>query len=200
MHPSVKFLAFFMVTIASIAGADESIVGRLQKTGVKVHLAPKDDGLKAKPLNYLYIPQDWRYTDQSISLVREWISTLDAPITIRIPGPPDPGHDRIEKLKADFPLLTVHRASAVFLGVQCPVGPVACTVGGVVAGSSAESSGLKNGDIIVGVNETAITNFEELRFALLDFLPGDIVFIHVKRDSQDLQITVKLTSFPLPPS
>ncbi len=200
MQRSVKILAFFTITIVSIAGAEESIVERLQNTGVKVHVTPKDDDSKAKTSNYLGIPYDWKCTDQSISLVRQWISTLDTPVKIYVTGPRDPKHERIEKLKADFPLLTVHRAPAVLLGVKCPSDPFACKVDELVVGSFAESAGLKKGDIIVGVNETSITKFEELRNALFDFLPGEVVVIHVKRDSQDLNVNVKLAPFPLPPS
>ena len=200
MQRSVIVLAFFTITIASIVGAEESIVERLQNTGVKVHVTPKDDVSKSKTSNYLDIPYDWKCTDQSVSLVREWISAFDTPVNIYVAGPRDTKHVRIEKLEADFPLLTVHRAPTVFLGITCSVDPFACKVSGLVEGSCAESAGLMKSDKIIGVNAISIKTFKELRDALLDFLPGEVIVIHVKRDSQDLNVNVKLAPFPLRPT
>jgi membrane-associated protease RseP (regulator of RpoE activity) len=197
---TLKILAFFTLAIGSTAGAEESIVERLQNTGVKVHAASKNDALTSHELDWLDIPYDWKCTDQSIFLVRQWIAALDTPAAIYVAGPRDCKHERIEKLKVDFPLLTVRRASAVFLGVMCPIDPFPCKVGGFGAGSPAESAGLMKGDVITGVNETAIKNFEELRVALFEFLPEEVVVLHVRRDSQDLKVTAKLAPFPLPPA
>ena len=195
-HPAT-LLAFVAFTFTSIASADESIVERLQKSGVRIRAAPVDgDGMSKAPTG-LMIPRGWTWTDQSDLLIRELISTLDTPPILYICGPRVPGHENVDNLQKDFPNLSVKRIAGTFLGVTCRLRSVGCQVHGLVSGSPAESAGLKKGDTIVRVNEIAIVNFEMLRKAIQEFLPDEAVEIHVKRELMELKISVTLTAFPL---
>ena len=197
-HPA-KFITFAAFAFTSIASADESILDRLQNAGVRIRFARVDaDGVTSTPTG-LAIPRGWNWTDQSVLLVRELISSLDTPPTLYICGPRDSGHEKAESLKKDFPNLSIKRIAGTFLGVTYRHGPVACQVYGLIPGSPAESAGLRKGDTIVGVNDIAIANFKMLQKAIQEFLPDETVEIHVKREFKDLKFNVTLTSFPLPP-
>lgn len=59
-------------------------------------------------------------------------------------------------------------------------------------GGAAASAGLQVGDVIVQINNTAVTDTTSLSSALLAHNPGDTVAVHVYRGSQQLTINVKL--------
>ena len=199
MRYHVTLLAFVALTFTSIASADESIVERLRKTGVQIQFARVDDDGKTTAPTAIEIPHGWKWTDQAVMLVREWISTLDRPLTIYLAGPRVSEHEKVDSLKNDFPSLSVKRTSAAFLGVACIDDFVACRVHRVFPGSPAESAGLKKGDTIVGVNQKAIDNFKMLQSAMREFIPDESVEVHVKRELKDLKINVTLAAVPLPP-
>ena len=71
MRFQVMIPAFVALAFTSIANADDSIVERLQKTGVNIEFALVDDDGELTAPNAMVIPNDWRWTDQADGLVRE---------------------------------------------------------------------------------------------------------------------------------
>jgi S1-C subfamily serine protease len=70
----------------------------------------------------------------------------------------------------------------------------------VVAGGPSADAGVQNDDIIVGMNETRITNGDELSSYLEEkTLPGDTLILDIIRGTQSPKIAVRLVARP-PPS
>lgn len=59
--------------------------------------------------------------------------------------------------------------------------------------SGAETAGIKAGDIIIGVNDTAITTMDELTEAKNQFQAGDTVTLNIYRDGLSINIDVILS-------
>lgn len=70
--------------------------------------------------------------------------------------------------------------------------PVGAYVNNVVSGSCAEQAGLKQGDIITGVDDKEITTFEELVNAKNRHSAGDEMKLTVWRGGETMEITVVL--------
>jgi S1-C subfamily serine protease len=66
----------------------------------------------------------------------------------------------------------------------------------VVAGSPADMAGIKSGDIITGINGTAVASAEDLLQALRGFKPGDTVKVSIDRNGNTQKLDVTLTSPP----
>ncbi len=66
------------------------------------------------------------------------------------------------------------------------------TTSPIVPGSPAERAGLKGGDIITAVNETAIDGAHPLQDLLVQYSPGTIITLTVLRDGSLITITVEL--------
>ncbi|HLH60499.1 MAG TPA: trypsin-like peptidase domain-containing protein [Ktedonobacteraceae bacterium] len=62
----------------------------------------------------------------------------------------------------------------------------------VVSGGAAASAGLQAGDVIVGIDNTQITDTNTLGSVLATHNPGDTVAVHIYRGSQQKTINVKL--------
>ncbi len=62
----------------------------------------------------------------------------------------------------------------------------------VVSGGAAASAGLQAGDVIVGIDNTQITDTNTLGSVLANHNPGDTVAVHIYRGSQQKTINVKL--------
>ena len=62
----------------------------------------------------------------------------------------------------------------------------------VIKGSGAEKAGIKVNDIIIGINDTTISNLGELNAVKNKFKPGDTVKITVHRDGKMLDLNVTL--------
>jgi len=62
----------------------------------------------------------------------------------------------------------------------------------VISGSPAEEAGLKSGDIITAVNETAIDEAHPLQDLLVQYAPGTTITLTVLRDGASITVTVKL--------
>jgi serine protease Do len=69
----------------------------------------------------------------------------------------------------------------------------------VVAGSPAEKAGLRDGDIIVKVDNTPIDQTHPLSSVLGSFAPGDTVTITVNRDGKEEQLKATLAEFKATP-
>jgi S1-C subfamily serine protease len=75
---------------------------------------------------------------------------------------------------------------------ETPNGDAGAYVECVVSGEAADQAGIRAGDLIVGVDGTAIRSFDELRGLISSHSPGDAVTIQIERDGQDQQVQVTL--------
>jgi C-terminal processing protease CtpA/Prc len=62
----------------------------------------------------------------------------------------------------------------------------------VVKGSPAEKSGLRAGDVVTKIGDDAIEDEDDVRSAIHDRKPGDGTEFTIKRDGQEMKITVTL--------
>ncbi len=70
--------------------------------------------------------------------------------------------------------------------------PMGLYVRGVGKGSAAEEAGIRAGDIIIGINDEAVTTMDELNAIKNQFKAGDTVTLKINRDGEDLDITLTL--------
>jgi serine protease Do len=66
----------------------------------------------------------------------------------------------------------------------------------VTAGSPADKAGLKDGDVIVGIEDQTIDQEHPLDATLAGYAPGQTIHLHVIRDGKDLTIAVTLGTRP----
>jgi S1-C subfamily serine protease len=66
----------------------------------------------------------------------------------------------------------------------------------VVSGSPADQAGLREGDIIVKVNDQAIDGDHPLDATLSEYAPGDTVTIELLRDGQSTTVELQLGTRP----
>jgi uncharacterized protein (TIGR03067 family) len=85
-----------------------------------------------------------------------------------------------------------------FAGVQLALDEdtKAVTVAAPIKGSGAEKAGLKKGDVIVKVGQTAATDLDTTVKAVRDGKPGDKIDFVVKRDGKEMTITVTVGVLP----
>lgn len=85
-----------------------------------------------------------------------------------------------------------------YLGVQVDPAKVdagdGAHVGGVAKDGAASSIGLKNGDIITGVNDIPINSWTELQGTIASYNAGDKVKISYKRDGKDYTTNATLST------
>ena len=62
----------------------------------------------------------------------------------------------------------------------------------VIKGSPAETAGIKNGDIIIALNDNNIPNLERLKEMILIEEPGNTVVLKIIRDKNKMEIPVRL--------
>jgi hypothetical protein len=85
------------------------------------------------------------------------------------------------------------RGDGAFLGVGGDAhGGDGARLGHIVAGSAAERAGLRDGDVLVRVDEVAVDGFEALRRAIRAHRPGDIVRLMYLRDGRDYETSATL--------
>jgi len=65
-------------------------------------------------------------------------------------------------------------------------------IAAVQANGAAAQAGLKPGDVIVQVDNTAINSASDLTDALVNYNPGDVVTLGIVRGTQQMQVKVKL--------
>lgn len=70
--------------------------------------------------------------------------------------------------------------------------PMGLYVRGVGKGSAAEEAGIRAGDIIIGINDEAVTTMEELNAIKNQFKAGDTITLKINRDGEDLDISLTL--------
>jgi S1-C subfamily serine protease len=66
----------------------------------------------------------------------------------------------------------------------------------VISGTGAAAAGVKQGDIIVGINKTTIDSAQDVTSVLSGFKPGQIVTLHIVRGTKHLTIQVTLGHTP----
>ena len=66
----------------------------------------------------------------------------------------------------------------------------------VVSGSPADAAGIREGDIIVKVNDQAIDGDHPLDATLSEYAPGDTVALELLRDGQSTTVQLTLGTRP----
>ena len=66
----------------------------------------------------------------------------------------------------------------------------------VMKGYPADKAGLKPGDVIIKLNGKAIKGKDQLINDLLMYNPGDVITLTIERDKKDVDVMVKLTTWP----
>lgn len=67
-------------------------------------------------------------------------------------------------------------------------------------GEAAENAGLKRTDVILSINEHAITSLEELRLLIAQMAPGSVARLKIARDGKERTINVTLDRFDEKPN
>lgn len=70
--------------------------------------------------------------------------------------------------------------------------PMGIYVRGLAEGGAAEMAGIKVGDVIIGINDEAVTSMDELNAVKNQFKAGDTVTLKISRDGEDIDIEVVL--------
>lgn len=83
-----------------------------------------------------------------------------------------------------------------YLGIQLRAATDGVEVANIVAGSGADKAGLKNGDVIVKVNEQRVVDPGELTAEIQKHKVGDKVTVHYRRDGKYLDAEVLLAAMP----
>ena len=87
---------------------------------------------------------------------------------------PHVSHAAASRLERTVPGLRIRLRGPAFLGVSgMTAHPLGCVIRAVQAGSPAEQSGLRAGDIISGFDGLPITSFEQLADRIAECSPGD---------------------------
>ena len=66
----------------------------------------------------------------------------------------------------------------------------------VVPGSGAATGGIKQGDIIVGINNTTISSAQDVASVISALHPGDNIKVKVVRGTKSLTLSVTLGTAP----
>lgn len=84
------------------------------------------------------------------------------------------------------------RPARAFIGVQLDFGTSAPRIERLLPGLGAERAGLKPGDVIVALNDTAVTNREQVFEELREFRAGQTVKVRVQRAEEQFEAAVRL--------
>jgi S1-C subfamily serine protease len=66
----------------------------------------------------------------------------------------------------------------------------------VISGTGADAAGVKQGDVIVGINKTTVGSAQDVGSIISALRPGDIISLHVVRGKRHLTISVTLGTQP----
>jgi putative serine protease PepD len=80
-------------------------------------------------------------------------------------------------------LISTGKAQHALLGVTPAAATGGVKISSVENGSAADNAGLKVGDVITGVDGTAVTQPEQLRAIIAQHKPGDTITVTVRRGS-----------------
>ncbi len=84
------------------------------------------------------------------------------------------------------------RPPRALIGVEFEFGGSAPKIEELLPGLGAEKAGLKPGDLIIGMNHTAVTNREQVIEALREFREGQIVKLRVRRADKEFDAEVRM--------
>lgn len=73
-------------------------------------------------------------------------------------------------------------------------------ISSIIGESGAETAGLQSGDVITAINSQEVNNYVELRQALSNYIPGDIVAVDFTRGDQIQSIEAELKAWKELPS
>ena len=91
-------------------------------------------------------------------------------------------------------LMTTGKVAHPLLGVRVGTAANGVSVASVESGSGAAKAGLKAGDVITAVNDTALTSPEQLRTIIAAHKPGDVLTVEVRRSGATKTFQVTLGS------
>lgn len=96
----------------------------------------------------------------------------------------DSGHGPPEAAMGDFLLLSAPRElpPAGKMGVLLEDGERGVVVTGFAEGSAGEAAGLRQGDVIAALEGAPVARFADVKVALWDKRPGDVVQVQVERE------------------
>jgi serine protease Do len=81
-----------------------------------------------------------------------------------------------------------------YIGVQFDFSGSAPRIEEVLSGLGAAKAGLKTGDVITGVNDSSVTNRDQVVDRLQEFRAGQTVKIRVRRDTKEFDVEIQLMS------
>ncbi|MGH7971678.1 MAG: S1C family serine protease [Limisphaerales bacterium] len=88
------------------------------------------------------------------------------------------------------------RPRRAYIGIQFDFGTSLPLIQEVLPGFGAETAGLKAGDLILSVNNRAVTNRDQLRDMILEFQAGQTLHLRLRRDAEQVQADVLLMGWP----
>jgi S1-C subfamily serine protease len=83
-----------------------------------------------------------------------------------------------------------------FLGIQFQAMEGEAKISGFADGSPAEKAGLKEGDVIVKIQDKTIKEVNDIMDVMAKTKPGDKLSVTVKRDDKEKTVTVTLGTRP----
>jgi membrane protease YdiL (CAAX protease family) len=120
-----------------------------------------------------------------IGMFYDWRKTLVAPILM---------HACVNVIGLVIVLTNLAaEANSPRLGVYVESGQKGCIVTKVIAGTTAESAGLKAGDVLTAIDGDTVTNFRELTWVIRQREVGEKVTIDFTRNGQPQQVEAVLT-------
>jgi len=84
------------------------------------------------------------------------------------------------------------RPQRAFIGVQFDFNTSTPKIGELLPGLGAEKAGLRAGDIILAVNQAAVTNREQMVETLREFRAGQTITLHVQREGRQFDAEVQM--------
>ena len=121
----------------------------MRKSDIRVRVARDDTGNKTDKLVTIAIPYGWKWTGESLSLVREVLESTDPMPRVFLAGPRSIEQEgAYKKLAKEFPKLSIKRIQAAHLGVQGKRSAPSCRIVNTYPDSPADLAGLKVGDTI----------------------------------------------------
>ncbi|WP_158222594.1 PDZ domain-containing protein [Rhodopirellula sp. MGV] len=102
-------------------------------------------------------------------------------------------NDQLEQLRVAMPGVAVTTRSGGFLGVICrSLDQDYCEVDEVIPGSGAHQAGILAGDIVIRIDDTKISRFDDLQRQINTHVPGDEIKIQIRRFQQVISTTAVL--------
>lgn len=92
------------------------------------------------------------------------------------------------------------RPRRALIGVQFDLTDPSPKIDQLLTGLGAEKAGIKPGDVILAINETSVTNRQQVSDILRDYREGQTVTLRVQRAKEQVEAKVTLMPQPEPPS